>query len=400
MHPRKQKIVSGNYSDVMRVLTLPSEAFSAAQEDEKEYLATVKRDLPRIPLFCTLANRAQLLTKLKVLPADILSFTQGNFEGRIFTTSARIKSEFYVHDMEYWLANTNQCLREISFAYLNDDGIPCAFALEYFRDISQKNKKYFFNLALITNSVAAPQDRKVVFVSDEALLPIEARTKENLKKMAGIDKKKLLSVVKKTLHSKTVFEFLQPIFTEPDKDAFVLCEALKVCFDKPQGDIAFYFNEKKAAKVNALIFSGFELELRDLYEKASDLEMRGHIDASQTVYALHKLLITNREAYLDGKIELDDFVQYSKDGIKTASSTQLQHDRQTFGKLFNRLLKLLEKLTCSLVTMKPTDTMVKINMLSHSLVKLSIFNPYLTLDSFKKKNSLIEAITNKMEARR
>ncbi|WP_133126994.1 hypothetical protein [Legionella nagasakiensis] len=105
-----------------------------------------------------------------------LAYTQGNFDGRIFTR-ARIntlpgypENSFIAHEHA---GGINSYYNDICFSYIDDDGRNCAFSIAFLRDDPdpEKSIKRPFSLAIIRNTTAAPSDREVLYLTHPTLVP-------------------------------------------------------------------------------------------------------------------------------------------------------------------------------------------------------------------------------------
>lgn len=169
---------------------------------KEDYEAQVKKDLPRTSYLSLHLSVDQIKERLLdtcdfydevnqelVDAARPLSYTQGNFDGGVFTegmikTSMKYARGVVQAEMQDIGQNYFNSLR---LCYIDDDGNNCAFALVSLRDdpyvedeediedlamdIPVEERKHHFALVIIKNTASAAVNREVTYISHVNLLP-------------------------------------------------------------------------------------------------------------------------------------------------------------------------------------------------------------------------------------
>lgn len=156
------KKIVGNYIQVVDALGLPKE-FYGPQSKEK-YQKDVSKDIPRTRLYIPNGNLEDYKKALNDTRGIDSPYTQGNFDGGVFSEQgfslSKLCSDF---PSEYQNEKSN-LKKTLRFSYLDDNNVPCAFAMTMVKGIGEHKYKCFFNIALINNVNASPKDRDVIWL--------------------------------------------------------------------------------------------------------------------------------------------------------------------------------------------------------------------------------------------
>lgn len=157
------KKIVGNYKDVTDALGLPDNFYSTS-EDANE---TLGNDIPRTFFFNAVDFTKTKKTALLSIP---FSYTQGNLMGDFFSGNAFQLSLLASQNLNY---RDKECplVASLKFSYLNDVDVLCGFSINYAKGIGVHEGKYFLNIAIIEDTLASPENRKVTFITSSELLP-------------------------------------------------------------------------------------------------------------------------------------------------------------------------------------------------------------------------------------
>ena len=169
--------ISGNYTEVAKLLNL---AYLCGSDDLSKYLTQIKKDLKRtcyLSLNKTAEEMQLALLDITPLAEKSYSYTQGNFDAacfsieylreRHFNAAGFASEEKTIEDDFYGFIRT---------AYETDDRKNCGICIAYLRDdakpiIPVKERKRPLILAIIENTMLAPDDRAVTCFIDSDLIP-------------------------------------------------------------------------------------------------------------------------------------------------------------------------------------------------------------------------------------
>ena len=212
------KKFSGNYIEVIDQLGLPPGFYDS--QTPKKYLAQINNDLDRTT-YLSLSNSGKEMQQLISNDAQslvgegggpTLSYTQGDWDGRVTFFSVLQKSVEAQQRGEELKDNPNFFTDNLAFAYRDDKGKPCGLALCYFREDADDNipleeQKYSFFLSFIRNTTSAPENREVVIITHPSLM-----SKDEKSEGEDIADKDIPAELTRLINSKNVTAILEGLF--------------------------------------------------------------------------------------------------------------------------------------------------------------------------------------------
>lgn len=162
---------TGNYVEVINALNL-FKSFYSEQETKEQYTYEIEKDLGRTDFFSLKSSRAELQNRIRreTDAQTHFSYTQGNFDGRIFSKflmgfQPGIQAESADKADDPYFTKT------IGLNYVDDKGIQCGFALSAYRndnnlEIPIKEREYSYIITRIENVNLEPEKRKVTVLSN------------------------------------------------------------------------------------------------------------------------------------------------------------------------------------------------------------------------------------------
>ncbi len=217
------KKFSGNYVDVINTLGLPP-AFYSPQANVEEYDEQIAKDLTRtsyLSLVHDVDYMKQQLRDRSHLSGDALSYSQGNFDGGVFTDSHIKTSSMYmdVAMLSSMEGTVDGAFNGLRIAYIDDAGRNCAIAISYLRNDPDPEKgevilpvaerKRFFSVVIIKDTTLAPKDRMVTYLSHPAFL-----TEEVAKKGQELSTQAIQEVIAQDGNSKVLNILLIGLFSD------------------------------------------------------------------------------------------------------------------------------------------------------------------------------------------
>lgn len=238
---------SGNYEQVAG--SLGFNGFYAPQDTEALYEIQIEKDIPRTCYFSFSHTVASMQESLRIRHTP-LSFTQGNFDGGVFTETQIKTSEKFFEYSSTPCPDSKDLVDSLRIAYVDDAGSNCAFSVAFLRDDSNllvpvEKRKFLYSIAIIKNSNSAPQDREATYIAHEDLLAdgLKANPK------ASLNARSIPEEVDTLLNSKTLSVAIQGLF---------IGESLsKVKFDELQARLVcnrnFDNRDEKQAQLDELL---------------------------------------------------------------------------------------------------------------------------------------------------
>ncbi|HRD70494.1 MAG TPA: hypothetical protein PK657_10140 [Legionella sp.] len=162
---------TGNYVEVINALNL-FKSFYSEQETKEQYTYEIEKDLGRTDFFSLKSSRAELQNRIRTETEaqTHFSYTQGNFDGRIFSKflmgfQPGIQAESADKADDPYFTKT------IGLNYVDDRGIQCGFAISAYRndknlEIPIKEREYSYIITRIENVNLEPEKRKVSVLSN------------------------------------------------------------------------------------------------------------------------------------------------------------------------------------------------------------------------------------------
>ena len=229
-----------NYIELLHLLGL-SQFYGFSTKEQ--YFNETARDIPRTPLFHPFGTASEHMTLLaEDKSSGEYQYSQGDFDGGFFSVLSILYSKLWqsVYDgndnYESIIKNNKKVLR---LSYIDDDGILCAFCCSIVKGWEENQGKYFFNLCIIRNTTAPPNQRQVIFISDKEIMPDsddKLPPDINIKRQ-DISNFAVSNEVKKFLNSKYLNNHIQRLCNGTE-DSFNYLQTLDKCF-KPSSNADF-----------------------------------------------------------------------------------------------------------------------------------------------------------------
>jgi hypothetical protein len=218
----KFKKFTGNYIEAAKWMRLPPAVDLCELQSLDEYNSQIEKDLHRTAYLSfdhTTSEMKEQLRDPSHLTDENRSFSQGNFDGGVFTRLIRDLHPKYQEVMR--LANLENTLDQgmagdIRVAYIDDEGNPCALSIAYLRDDPDPDKgdvfipvgerKRAFTVCIIKNTNLAPADREVTLLTHPLLI------KDGQENTPDIDEQDIPEEVSRLLNSKVVSVLLTGVF--------------------------------------------------------------------------------------------------------------------------------------------------------------------------------------------
>lgn len=191
---RDFKEFTGNYREVMKSLGLPVDSWCGTSSEEL-YLLEMDQDLKRTAYLNfnnNVESMKEQLRKTTHLAENEYSYTQGNVTGAVFSGNV-VKS-----NSEKWVAlvlranaeepsTVSTLTKTIDFHYVDDDEVPCGFAITYLRDdsdqsIPEKERPLSFIVTIIKNVTAAVEQRQVTVLTHNVTEEVRALNNSDISK--------------------------------------------------------------------------------------------------------------------------------------------------------------------------------------------------------------------------
>jgi len=173
--PGPIKFFSGSYPELATRLGF-KEICLRENEGKERYRAKARVDAHRMSWFSGQFNleeiERQFIEPLSLDQSDAphYSYTQGDFDGRVFSDTQVTSSDIYQQHITSVVdgSHSTSFSSKLSVAYINDEGRACGFTLAYVRDdrdksIPEKQRKRLYSATIIEDASEAPADRKVLF---------------------------------------------------------------------------------------------------------------------------------------------------------------------------------------------------------------------------------------------
>ncbi|ASQ45790.1 hypothetical protein [Legionella clemsonensis] len=175
----KVKVITGNYREVCNKLfsKVAADGFCAGssfQEAGDEIL----KDIPRGYFVSSNGRTHKDLMSTWINPKVSKAYSQGNINASFFLLPFQnfltsVENEPYLEEikkskqlnMESYFFMDRKNLKEINFAFYDDEGIPCGVFFIYSTLAPQ-----LWSAAIIRNTPAAPEEREVLFMSAEKII--------------------------------------------------------------------------------------------------------------------------------------------------------------------------------------------------------------------------------------
>ncbi|MFZ4076515.1 MAG: hypothetical protein ACOYKA_00885 [Legionellaceae bacterium] len=336
------RVFSGNYIATANFLGLPPSFYQDTTPEE--YHRMIGLDLDRTPYFVSQDKIKRHQMKLNAGTADHLSYSQGDFDGRLFAQTPFLSG-----------APEGFELHRFGFSYEDDKGVLCGFAMVYGVEKS-KPKEPMITLSIIRDVTASPKDRQVLFASSPGFL-------KKTQGSQGMTPTELLNRVKTTLQSEALFRTVKKVLTCDASGlgfAKVLCESQQSQADWDELSLSHEMVRQM------ILGEEHAAQLGEILSMVHDLKKRGYKKASGEAHQLYYDLSTLKQRFSEGKLSAPVYISQSKTRLEQAQRSELKHHRGYFSAILDRIFAFLKKITFGLIQRQPTGSIKKINQLFFS----------------------------------
>lgn len=340
------RVFSGHYIATAHFLGLSSSFYQDTAPEE--YHRAIGLDLDRTPYFLSQDKIQPHQMKLNAGTAHQLSYSQGDFDGRIFAEALFLSGPPQGFE-----------LHKFGFSYEDDKGVLCGFAMVYGVEKS-KPKEPMMTLSIIRDVTASPKDRQVLFASSPGFL-------KKTEGSQGMKSAELFNLVQTTLQSEALFRTVKKVLTF-DAAGFgfakVLCESQRSQVHSDELSLSL-------GMVRQMILGEeHAAQLHEILTMAHDLKKRGYKKASGEARQLYYNLNTLKQGFSQGKLPASAYINRCKACLERAQSGELQHHRGYFTAILDWIFAFLKKISFGLIQRQPTGSIKKLNQLFFSLETL------------------------------
>lgn len=218
----KYKQLTGTYRQIMRAMGVQDDLYLDDHFTAKKYREQLEKDRARSCYISFETSAAQI--KQKIYDPNTFKavqlFTQGDFYAG-YSKLFFLTSEWFDKNNEFSKRYGRLPQSTLSFSYIDDQGIPCAFHMIKIEGayINPNSKQPRYALTVARNTHATIDQRQVDFFCDEQLLtvtnyPTTKKTSPDLVTEQDINTNQLLDAIKGKIGSEKIFQLIKRNLTE------------------------------------------------------------------------------------------------------------------------------------------------------------------------------------------